>query len=199
MNTMLSTSGFVFPLDGKSAVHKLILPETEAFNQWDIHELIHFIVRHYHSKAKTDIIEIYELAQRLFSESCDKHPELAKLVEALFLFFDDLSFHLKNEEQILFPNIIHLHEKKLHEGSFDYGTSGIIKEYSLKMRREHEEIERQFEWFRTITNDYKLPDSANLLYASLFSKMKQFESEKKLHMQIESQFLLTKVMQLYEN
>jgi regulator of cell morphogenesis and NO signaling len=185
MNTKTTNRRFVFPVNTKVAESKPPMLPSEEFSQWDIHALVDYVVRHYHLNAKSDIVEIYELAQKLFTTSCDKHPELAKLVEELFLFYDDLLFHMKKEEQILFPGITHLCDKKLHEG--------------MQMREEHEDIERRFESFRQLTNNYKLPDDANLLYTSLFSKMRQFESEMMQHMQFESQFLLTKVMQLYEN
>jgi|ADGO01.1.fsa_nt_gi regulator of cell morphogenesis and NO signaling len=199
MNTKTTNRRFVFPVNTKVAESKPPMLPSEEFSQWDIHALVDYVVRHYHLNAKSDIVEIYELAQKLFTTSCDKHPELAKLVEELFLFYDDLLFHMKKEEQILFPGITHLCDKKLHEGAFDYSTFGIVNEYSMQMREEHEDIERRFESFRQLTNNYKLPDDANLLYTSLFSKMRQFESEMMQHMQFESQFLLTKVMQLYEN
>jgi iron-sulfur cluster repair protein YtfE (RIC family) len=57
--------------------------------------------------------------------------------KTLFLFFDDLLFHLKKEEQIIFPKIIQLTEKKLQEGTFNYSTLEIIKEYSITMQNEH--------------------------------------------------------------
>ncbi len=198
MNTIASTGRAIFPSDSKAPAYKATLPETEGFNRWDISSIVDYIVKHYHVNARTNIIVIYELAQKVFARHCDKHPELAKLVESLFLFFDDLLFHMKKEEQILFPNIIQLNEKKLHEGAFEYSTFGIIKEYVLKMRKEHQETVSQFDFFRRLTNDYRLPDDASMLYVRLYSKMKQFENEKLQHMQLENHFLFPKAIRLDE-
>lgn len=172
------------------------LSEFARFNEWDVDSLIELIVNAYHFNARKNIASIYDLAHKVFSIHSEKHPELSKLVEALFLLFDDLLFHLKKEEQILFPNIIQLTEKKLHEATFDYSTFGVIKEYAITMQDEHRDVMKQLLFLRQLTNDYRLPEDACKLYRSLFDKMKEFESEKILHMQLENHFLFPKAIQM---
>jgi regulator of cell morphogenesis and NO signaling len=155
-------------------------------------------VKQYHTDTRVSIVAIYDLAQKAFSKHSDRHPELAGLVQALFIFFDDLLFHLKQEEQILFPNIIELSEKKLHEGGFNYGTFGLIKEYALTMQNEHQDVIRQLEFFRRLTNNYELPDAA-VLYQSLLSKMKEFDHQMIQHIEFENNFLLPRAIMMDEN
>lgn len=107
-----------FPGDVGNTTHYKPLAEPGRSNEWDIN----LIIKQYHIDARKNIVVIYDLAQNVFGKQSEKHPELAKLTEALFLFFDDLSFHLTTEEQILFPNILQLNEQKTYSETIDCAT-----------------------------------------------------------------------------
>lgn len=198
MNTIKLTEKGTVSQKEKDATYKTNLQESVGLNEWDIDSLIDLIVKQYHFNTRENVVIIYDLAQKVFSKHSEKHPELEKLVEALFLFFDDLLFHLKKEEQILFPNIIQLTEKKLHEGSFNFSTFGVIKEYALTMQQEHQNVLNQLEFFRTLTNNYSLPEDSSNSYQSLIAKMKEFENEMKQHIQVENNFLFPKAIRMDE-
>jgi regulator of cell morphogenesis and NO signaling len=198
MNTFELTDHLAVPLDSKPPFYETKLPGFSGLNELDINSLIDLIVKQYHFNARQDLAVIYELAQKVFSMHCDKYPELAKLVETLFLFFDDLLFHLKKEEQILFPNIIQLTEKKLHEQFFTYSTFGVIKEYAAKMQHEHKEVIKQLAFIRRLTNDYREPEGNCKAFHLLFTKMKKFEIEMLHHIELENIFLFPRAIQLDE-
>ncbi len=199
MNTIELTERLTLPLNSEHSTYETKQSESPEFSEWDINSLIDLIIERYHFTTRKNVGAIYDLAQKAFSRQSEKHPELAKLVESLFLFFDDLLFHLKKEEQILFPNIIQLNEKIVHEGSFNYSTFGVIKEYALTMQKEHRDVVKQLKFFRQLTNDYRLPEDGSILCQSLFSKMKQFESEMIEHIQLENDFLFPKAIRMDEN
>jgi regulator of cell morphogenesis and NO signaling len=199
MNSIELTKRMAVPFDSSAPAYKTKLPASVKFDEWEINSLIDLIIKHYHFNTRKNVVVIYDLAQQVFSRHNEKHPELAKLVETLFLFFDDLLCHLKKEEQILFPNIIQLTEKKLHEGSFNYSTFGVIKEYVLTMQNEHRDVLKQLGFFRRLTNDYRFPQDCSVLYQTLLSKMKEFENEMVQHIQLENDFLFPRAIQMDEN
>jgi regulator of cell morphogenesis and NO signaling len=199
MNTIELTKQVAVLFNSEAPAYETKLPESVKFNEWDINSLIDLIIKQYHFNTRKNVVVIYDLAQQVFAEHSEKHPELAKLVEALFLFFDDLLCHLRKEEQILFPNIIQLTEKKLHEGSFNYSTFGAIKEYVLTMQNEHQDVLKQLGILRRLTNDYRFPEDCSVLYQSLLSKMKEFENEMMQHIQLENDFLFPRAIQMDEN
>lgn len=198
MNTIELTDQVVVPFDSEHQTYKTKVHEFTRFNEWDVDSLIDLVVNGYHSNTRKNIAVIYDLAQKVFCRHSEKHSELPKLVETLFLFFDDLLFHLKKEEQILFPNIIQLAEKRLHEGTFNYSTFGVIKEYTLSMQAEHRDVVRQLQFLRRLTNDYRPPEDCSKSYQTLFAKMKAFENEMILHIQLENDFLFPKAIQMDE-
>ena len=196
MNTIELTDRPDFIFRNEELYQEPKASEFARFSEWNVDSLVDLIVNAYHVSARKNVAFIYELAQNVYCKHGEKHPELSRLIEALFLFFDDLLFHLKKEEQILFPNILQLTEKKLHEGTFDYSTFGVIREYAVAMQNEHREIMREFSFFRQLTSDYLLPEDACDLYRLLFEKMKEFEADMIMHMKIENQFLFPKAIQM---
>jgi regulator of cell morphogenesis and NO signaling len=199
MNTIELTERALVPFESEEPTYELKLSGSTQFSELDINSLIDLIIKEYHFKARKDVVAIYDLAQKVFFSHSGKNTEVPKLVETLFLFFDDLLFHLKKEEQILFPNILHLTEKKLHEGSFNYSTFGVIKEYALTMQNEHLEVIKQFGFLRRLTNNYTLPGDTDKLYQTLVSKMKAFENEMMWHIKLENDFLFPKAIKMDEN
>lgn len=197
--TTIELTEKIVAFDGDNQSHDIKSIGSLEFAHCDLNSLIDLVTRQYHSNTRKDVVTIYELAQKVFLRHGDKNPELAMLTETLFLFFDDLLFHLKTEEQILFPSIIHLNEKKVHEGSFNYSTFGLIKEYSSTMQVEHRDVIKQFQFLRRLTNDYKVPEHGSMLYQSLFSKMRTFEKEMLRHIQLENDFLFPRAIRMDEN
>ena len=196
MNTIELTERAIAPFESKESTYETKLSESAEFAELDINSLIDLIIKEYHFKTRKDVVAIYDLAQKVFFRHSAKNHELPKLVETLFLFFDDLLFHLKKEEQILFPNIIQLTEKKLHEGSLNHRTFGVIKEYTHTMQNEHRDVVKQLEFFRRLTNDYRLPEDGCISYKSLFAKMKEFENEMIQHIQLENNFLFPRAIKM---
>lgn len=166
---------------------------------WDIHSLINLIVTGYHFDLRQQVLKIYDLANDVFIKCNDQYPELAKLVESLFLFFGDLLFQFKKEEQILFPNILQLKEKKLDQGAFSYSTFGVISEYALAMRKEHQVVFEQLQVFRRLTNDYKETENMRGIQKRLYAKMKRFEQELTRHIHLERDILIPRAIQMDGN
>jgi regulator of cell morphogenesis and NO signaling len=174
-----------------------ILAESEKFNEWDINSLIDFI-KHYHLDIKEKIIDIYDLAQKVSVRHSNKHPELNTLTTALFLFFDDLLFHLKKEEQILFPNITHLIKMRVISETTIYTTFGLIKESVFVIQKEHQAAVKELKFFRQLTDNYMIPADACNSYRRLFEKMNEFEKELMLHIHLENNILFPKAIQMDE-
>ncbi|MEP7376868.1 MAG: DUF542 domain-containing protein [Chitinophagaceae bacterium] len=185
----------------KVALEQNSLPKpttAQEFNKWDIDALIDYIINTHHRYAKENAVIIYDLAQKVANRHSEKHPELKKLVTALFLFLNDLLNHLKKEEQILFPNIRQLVKKKSCVEGITYTTFGFIKESAIGMKKEHLAAGNELKLFRKLTNDYLLPADACISYKSFFEKMKEFENDLFLHVHLENNILFPKAISLDE-
>lgn len=171
---------------------------SQEYNNWDLDFLIGYIINTHHRYAKENAAIIYDLAQKCAYRYYEKHPELSELATALFLFFDDLLNHLREEEQILFPNIRQLVKKKSVTQTITYTSFGLIKELATLMKNKHLEANKELKLFRKLTNDYNLPEDACNSHKYLFEKLKEFETDLCLHVHLENNILFPKAIALDE-
>jgi regulator of cell morphogenesis and NO signaling len=166
---------------------------------FDFNALVDLIVTRYHCNLKDQASLIYHLSNTLVRSDGYLYPHLSKLVDRFFVFFHDLLCQFKKEEQILFPNIIHLAEKRLHERAFNYSTFGMVTEYAHKMKKQHQAMLENLRVFRELTGDYKIIEGDCRPYMMLMDKMKAFEKELVEHIHLESDVLIPKAIRLDEN
>ncbi|HEX6846472.1 MAG TPA: DUF542 domain-containing protein [Chitinophagaceae bacterium] len=179
------------------ALEQITLSKTisfQKFNNWDLDSLIDYIVNTHHQYAKTSAVVIHDLAQKVANNHNEKHPELIKLTTALFLLFHDLLNHMKEEEQMLFPNIKKFVKNKSCPKKGMYTTFGLIKESVRRMQRAHQAIVKDLKLFHELTNDYKLHEDACGSYKYLFEKLKEFENDLLLHFHLENNILFPKAL-----
>jgi iron-sulfur cluster repair di-iron protein len=175
-----------------------MVEESKRFKEWEIDALINYIISNCHIPAKQKAVLIYDLADRTSRECGAKHPELLRLTTALFLFFNDLSLHLKLEEQVLFPNILQLNKKIRSEGLGTYTTFGFIRSSSNTMHEEHDAIIENLKSFRGLTNDYTSPSDASGSHHRLLVLMKEFENDLILQLYLENNILFPKAIEMDE-
>ena len=167
---------------------------SREFNDWGLDSLIDHIINTHHQYAKTNVVIIHDLAQKVANNHKEKHPELINLTTALFLFFHDLLNHMKKEEQILFPNIKQLVKNKSYPEKGMYTTFGLIEESVRRMQEAHQAIGKDLHLFHELTNDYMLPEDACSSYKYLFEKLKEFEDDLLLHVHLENNILFPKAL-----
>ncbi|MEO5999564.1 MAG: hemerythrin domain-containing protein [Chitinophagaceae bacterium] len=168
------------------------------FDKWDLDNLTDYIIINHHSYFKKNAVLIYDLAQEVANQHSENHPELLKLTEVTFLFFHDLLNHLRKEEQILIPNIKKLCRKRNYMETTSYTTFGLIRDTVAGMQKEHLAADKYLKLFHTLTDDYKLPADACNSYKYLFKKMKEFENDLVLYINLENNILFPKAIALDE-
>ncbi len=169
-----------------------------TFGTWSLDSLIDYIVKVHHRILKEDAIIIHDLAHKAAYHHLGSVPRLSKLASALFLFLDDLLFHLRKEEQILFQNIRQLGKAKSCTLKKLGTTLELIKESAGLMMKEHITINAELNEFRELTNDFTPPGGASHWHKDLFMKMKKFESDLSVHINLENQVVFPRAVLLAE-
>ena len=166
----------------------------EEIEGMDLGSLIDHITSTHHQFTREKAVTIYDLAQKVAYRHSETHPEVAKLVTAMFFFLHDLLNHMRREEQILFPNIKLLLKNKKHSKKGTYTTFGLIKEWVRLMQKEHHSACKSFKLFNELTNNYSVPEDACSSYKSLFRLMKEFEAGFLMLVAVENNFLFTRAI-----
>lgn len=169
------------------------------YRDLDTGSLIDILINEYHESARENAVEIYKLVQKELVRPGKQQSAFAKLAEELFLLFNDLLYHLRKEEDILFPNILQLTENKQQDGAANYSSFGIVRECIASMEKEHQAMTRHFDQVREISRSYGLPDDGSKSQKRLFEKLISFENQMLRHIQLENHFLFPRALLLDNN
>ena len=169
---------------------------SKSFITWSLTELIEYSVGNCHRPAKREIAIMYDIAHVVVYKYSDRHPQLGKLNESLFLTFDTLLHHLRTEETIFFPIIGQAGKKPAHLGAIAKTIPENVYEMAEALRNAHKAIMKDFGVIRELTGYYATPDDGDFLLKYLFGKMKRLDREMCFHMHLENTILFPKAIDL---
>lgn len=186
----ITTADLIAELD--AVTQSSALPAAKDLINQEVDTLIRHIVLTHHQYVKENSPVIEQLVTRVAKVHGQEHPELRELEAHTLSFLNDLQFHLRKEEHVLFPAIMQLQQLKAAPAQ----TTDLIRNAVNMMRTEHASAGEELHTFRTLTNDYALPADACSTYRLLFDKMKEFEADLLTHTHMENNILFPKAIAL---
>ena len=158
------------------------------------------------------VIEYLKHAHYLFVKK--RLPYIGQLIEGLTVVNKDYEV-LSNDLKSIFPLFVedfveHMYEEEDTLFSYVSNMSAYLKgakpgsnlifsmeKYSIKeFAVDNEMHENEMDGFRQYTNNYTYNDDADLQIKVLFSELKRFEEDLKIHAKVEDEVLLPKALQL---
>ena len=112
------------------------------------------------------------------------------------LFAEDFIHHIFEEEESLF-NYINLLDNAFYEKIPMTKVFYPMQEHSIsRFLRQHQQDDDEMKGIRELTENYKTTSNTPLLIKVLYSELKDFEEELKIHADIENRILLPKALKL---
>lgn len=112
------------------------------------------------------------------------------------LFAEDFIHHIFEEEDSLFDYITLL-DNAFYEKIPMTKVFYPMQEHSIsRFLRQHQQDDDEMKGIRELTNNYKITAKTPLLIKVLYSELKDFEEELKIHADIENRILLPKALKL---
>lgn len=165
------------------------------FDKMCLTELVDYVVNTHHSYVRENIDFIDPLLNKAIRVHGDKHPELSEIGDLFFASVNELSSHMKKEENILFPLI-----KALEAGTIKELDPKASVKYPIEMMEsEHEEEGNRFKRIRELSDDYTPPTDACNTYKLLYYKLKEFNDDLEKHIHLENNILFPKSIKLEDN
>jgi regulator of cell morphogenesis and NO signaling len=128
--------------------------------------------------------------QKIADVHGDHHPELIELAVLFSKINEELSQHLKQEEEVLFPAIKHFLTHK------DTLSKEIIDSEIARMVGEHDFAGGAMDYISKLTQHYKLPEDSCNTYAVAFKLLEQFEDDLHIHVHLENNILYPAALNL---
>lgn len=157
---------------------------TQEVVRWDtrpLHELVEFIVLHYHEPLRRDLHVMIEAARRV-ERVHGKKPScpvgLAALLEQLEV---ELQDHLDKEEQVLFPAI-------------QSGAGARLQMAVRVMMQEHDDHGASLQRVRERATDFQPPPEACATWRALYTGLAKLETELMEHIHLENNVLFPRAL-----
>jgi regulator of cell morphogenesis and NO signaling len=118
-------------------------------------------------------------------------------LERTFRFFKrELELHLRKEEEVLFPLIRRLEVAFITSARLPRFPFGSIANPIGIMEEDHHTEKRQLEKMLVLTGNYSGPPEAATICRLLFERLQSLETDMKLHVHLENDFLFPRVAAL---
>ncbi len=166
------------------------------YNDWSLGFLADYIVNTHHSYVTKALPELRAYATKVAKVHGRGHAELVAVRELVEEINAELTSHMVKEEQILFPFIKQLVEAKTNGKNMEPAGFGTVQNPINMMEHEHEEVGRNLEKIRVLTNNYAIPEDACASYRLLFKMLEEFESDLFIHIHLENNILFPKALKL---
>jgi len=166
----------------------LEISQTQNFKDWELGFLSDYIVNTHHKYVLKTLPELVMYTQKIAKVHGANHAELIEVAELFGKINDELSQHLRNEEEVLFPAI-----KEALKSSSSLAKETIVSEIS-RMSGEHEFAGGAMDQIKVITSNYSLQEDACNTYRVTFKLLQQFEDDLHTHVHLENNILYPKAL-----
>jgi len=163
------------------------------FKEWDLPFLIDYIVNTHHKYVVNTLPDLVFYTKKIASVHGKNHPELIDITHKISAINTELTSHLNQEEEVLFPAV-----KSEMQNPSD-GSKEIIKSEISRMLGEHDFAGRTMDEINLITDGYKVPADGCNTYQVAFKLLRQFEDDLHVHVHLENNILFPQALKLTEN
>lgn len=165
-------------------------------NNWQeapLADLITHIVRTHHTRVRQELPRLMTLSAKAASKHGGRHPELLRVHELSRDLDEDMSAHLRKEEEILFPYISRLEGANSEAQCTCFPT---VAHPIAVMVQEHESAGAIVAELRRITSGYQAPEDACPTYRGLYAALHEFEEDLHRHVHLENNILFPRAIAL---
>jgi regulator of cell morphogenesis and NO signaling len=156
--------------------------------------LIEHILAIHHAYVKQEVPRIHQLMNKVVAVHGKAHPELGKIQQTFEGLSSELTSHMMKEEHILFPYIIALENAVSSGQPKPRPVFGTVSNPVHMMELEHESAGAAIKTISELSVNYTPPEGACFSYKTLYSALKEFESDLHQHVHLENNILFPRAI-----
>lgn len=180
-------------LDG---VKKEPVARNQDYAAWQLPFLIDYIINVHHTYLQENTGQITEYTRKIAAVHGARHPELPQISATFTKIAEDLTAHLREEEDTFFPAIKRLVAQKDSGGKATADDIATVHNSLKKLLREHEEVGEAIHTIRALAKGYAIPGDACNTFTVTYQKLQEFEDDLHKHVHLENNIVFLKAAQL---
>ncbi|MGZ7071962.1 MAG: iron-sulfur cluster repair di-iron protein [Candidatus Angelobacter sp.] len=170
---------------------KTSLPD---FTTGKLGDLIEHILATHHAYVKQELPRLHQLLNKVVSVHGKTHPELGNIQQTFEGMSSELTSHMMKEEHILFPHIVALENAVSSGRPKPRPVFGTVSNPVHMMGLEHDSAGAALKSISELSGNYTPPEEACFSYKTLYSALKEFESDLHQHVHLENNILFPRTI-----
>ena len=161
----------------------------QDYASWKLPFLIDYIINVHHGYLEENTELIKSNARKIAQVHGNRHPELLEISSIFDKIASDMSTHLKEEEDVLFPALKSADRNRKSGTQLFVDDVKIIHKSLEGLVREHEDIGAAIHKIRQLSNENATPEDACNTYIITYKKLEEFENDLHKHVHLENNIL----------
>jgi len=166
------------------------------YNSWPLDLLADYIEKTHHRYVAEKIPELNFFLEKLCRVHGGRHPELFAIYKEFTASAEELTMHMKKEENILFPFIRQLVQAENGQKDLTKPHFLTVQNPIAMMMHEHEVEGGRFREISELSNSYTPPADGCTTYRVAFEMLSEFEQDLHTHIHLENNILFPKSISL---
>jgi regulator of cell morphogenesis and NO signaling len=166
----------------------------KSFSGGTLAGLVEHIVNTHHVYVKQELPRLQQLLRKVVSVHGAAHPELGSIQQVFQEMSAELSSHMMKEEHILFPYIVALENAVSNGRPKPRPAFGTVSNPVHMMELEHDSAGTALKEIKTLSSNYEPPEGACFSYRTLYTALKEFESDLHQHIHLENNMLFPRAI-----
>ncbi|ELZ17330.1 iron-sulfur cluster repair di-iron protein [Haloterrigena salina JCM 13891] len=153
---------------------------TDGWNS--LSALVDDIVETHHDYLRAELPSLERTVRKVVRVHGDDHPELRDIESTFLDLEDEVSHHIEDEEENVFPKLERLEDETALTGD----EEARIREAIDHLEDEHDAAAAHLERLRSLTDDYAVPEGACTSYRNMLDRLRLLEEDMHLHIHKEN-------------
>jgi regulator of cell morphogenesis and NO signaling len=159
-------------------------------------ELISHILNTHHAFTREELDRINPLLDKVCSVHGQNHPELFTIQGLFRGLTQELSMHMRKEEQVLFPYILRMEQEVLAGRAVPAPPFGTLQNPIRMMAFEHDQAGEALEGIRKASSDFTMPADGCASYQTLYQALPALEADLHQHIHLENNLLFPRALSM---
>ncbi|MBS1750566.1 MAG: iron-sulfur cluster repair di-iron protein [Bacteroidetes bacterium] len=169
---------------------------TLNYDEWNLGFLADYIVNTHHNYVRKYLPEITGYAKKVAKVHGDKHPELIQINNLVETVNKELSEHLADEENKIFPLVKEIVKTKDTGAAYTRKGNNSFAYLVKATEEEHESVGDAMKEIRRLSKNYAIPDDGCTSYKLLYKMLDEFENDLFVHIHLENNILFPKAEEI---
>jgi regulator of cell morphogenesis and NO signaling len=172
------------------------LARSENYAAWELPFLADYIVNTHHAYLNENTAQIAAYSRKIAEVHGNHHPEVVEISAIFARIAADMTAHLREEEEVLFPALRRIVAARKAGTAPAAKDSKTIRASLEKLGDEHETIGDAVHAIHHLARGYAIPDDVCNTFVVTYRKLKEFEDDLHKHVHLENNILFPKAAQL---